>query len=169
MGEGTWPFKTAGGGERAIRFGERAYRDMDIDRAQTTTIFSPVGEDKSLATRLVSCVIPKRNAFRYFEHSRFILVAALRQIFPRRFSNNLTRIVFDFVPLFLDIITCFGTRDNRLSLPSIFASSETVVDNVVYEQDAGGNLINVELTVSRLLMNDMMDRFQLAHLVIPVQ
>lgn len=85
-------------------------------------------------------------------------------IFEQSDTNRLR-----FRTSFLDIITCFGTRDNRLSLPSIFASSETVVDNVVYEQDVGGNLINVELTVSRLLMNDMMDRFQLAHLVIPVQ
>lgn len=115
---------------------ERAYTGRGhMDRTQTRTIFSPVGKGKSLATR---------GFVRNTEEERVssIPVAAQRrdmQIFPRRFSNNLkTRIVFDSVPLFFGYGTSFWYKiGGTISLPSIFASLETVVDNAVYELDAG--------------------------------
>lgn len=129
-------FKAAREGENVPYVLERAYTGRGhMDRTQTRTIFSPVGKGKSLATR---------GFVRNTEEERVssIPVAAQRrdmQIFPRRFSNNLkTRIVFDSVPLFFGYGTSFWYKiGGTISLPSIFASLETVVDNVVYELDAG--------------------------------
>lgn len=58
-------FKAAREGENVPYVLERAYTGRGhMDRTQTRTIFSPVGKGKSLLPRVVSCVIPKRNAFR---------------------------------------------------------------------------------------------------------
>lgn len=102
-------FKAAREGENVPYVLERAYMGRGhMDRTQTRTIFSPVGKGKSLATR---------GFVRNTEEERVSstpVASPLRrdmQIFPRRFSNNLkTRIVFDSVPLFLDMELRFGTK-----------------------------------------------------------
>lgn len=130
-------FKAAREGENVLYVLERAYTGRGhMDRTQTRTIFSPVGKGKSLATRGFV-----RNTEEECVSSTPVASPLRRdmQIFPRRFSNNLkTRIVFDSVPLFFGYGTSFSYKiGGTISLPSIFASLETVVDNAVYELDAG--------------------------------